>query len=110
LKLNGFSEKYIVKKVAEGRVPDSILRREKFGFRAPGSPYLLGQRVEWIEDLLSPARIRRQGYFNPEVVERLKARYSRPGFTLNAHTESDLLMLVLTFNLLLDTFGLPSLN
>jgi asparagine synthase (glutamine-hydrolysing) len=110
LKLNGFSEKYLVKRVAEGRVPERIVRREKFGFRAPGSPYLLGQRVEWIEDLLSRERVRRQGYFNPETVERLKARYSRAGFTLNPHTESDLLMLVLTFNLLLDLFELPSLN
>jgi asparagine synthase (glutamine-hydrolysing) len=110
LKLNGLSEKYIVKRVAEGRVPERIVRREKFGFRAPGSPYLLRQRVEWIEDLLSYERVRRQGYFNPETVERLKARYSREGFTLNPHTESDLLMLVLTFNLLLERFGLPSLN
>jgi asparagine synthase (glutamine-hydrolysing) len=110
LKLNGFSEKYLVKRVAEGRVPERIVRREKFGFRAPGSPYLLGQRVEWIEDQLAHERVRRQGYFNPETVERLKARYSRPGFALNPHTESDLLMLVLTFNLLLELFELPSLN
>ena len=58
----------------------------------------------------SRERVRRQGYFNPDTVERLKARYSRPGFVLNPHTESDLLMLVLTFNLLLERFELPSLN
>lgn len=110
LKLNGFSEKYLVKRVAEGRVPERIVRREKFGFRAPGSPYLLNQRIGWIEDSLSSERVRRQGYFNPDTVERLKARYTRPGFTLNPHTESDLLMLVLTFNLLLELFELPSLN
>ena len=110
LKLNGLSEKYIVKRVAERYVPERIVRREKFGFRAPGSPYLLRQGVEWIDDLLSYERVRRQGYFNPETVERLKTRYSREGFTLNPHTESDLLMLVITFNLLLERFELPSLN
>jgi asparagine synthase (glutamine-hydrolysing) len=110
LKLNGFSEKYIVKKVAEKLVPERIVRREKFGFRAPGSPYLLRQRIEWIDDLLSHERVKRQGYFDPDVVERLKSRYTQPGFTINPHLESDLLMLVLTFNLLLDRFELPSLN
>jgi asparagine synthase (glutamine-hydrolysing) len=110
LKLNGFTEKYILKRVAEKSVPPEIVRREKFGFRAPGSPYLLQQGVEWVNDLLSYERVRRQGYFNPEAVERLKARYSRPGFKLNPHLESDLLMIVLTFNLLLDLFDLPALN
>jgi asparagine synthase (glutamine-hydrolysing) len=110
LKLNQFTEKYIVKKIAEGLVPQEIIRREKFGFRAPGSPYLLRQNVEWINDLLSYERIKRQGYFNPDVTERLKARYSQPGFTLHPHLESDLLMVVLTFGLLLDLFELPGLN
>ena len=110
LKLNGFSEKYILKKVAEDLIPHQIIQREKFGFRAPGSPYLLRQHIEWIDDLLSYERIKRQGYFNPDVVERLKAQYSQAGFKLNPHLESDLLMIVLTFNTLLDLFELPSLN
>jgi asparagine synthase (glutamine-hydrolysing) len=110
LKLNGFSEKYILKKVAEDLIPHQIIQREKFGFRAPGSPYLLRQHIEWIDDLLSYERIKRQGYFNPDVVERLKAQYSQAGFKLNPHLESDLLMIVLTFNTLLDLFEFPSLN
>jgi asparagine synthase (glutamine-hydrolysing) len=110
LKLNGFTEKYVLKKVAEGLVPPEIINREKFGFRAPGSPYLLQQNVEWINDLLSYERIKRQGYFSPETVERLKEQYTRPGATLNPHLESDLLMIVLSFGILLDAFALPSLN
>ena len=110
LKLNQFNEKYILKKTAEGLVPPEIINREKFGFRAPGSPYLLQQGVEWINDLLSYDRIKRQGYFNPDVVERLKAQYSQSGFTLHPHLESDLLMIVITFGMLLDLFKLPDLN
>jgi len=87
-----------------------VIEREKFGFRAPGSPYLLQQRVEWIEDLLSYERVKAQGYFDPEVVERLKARYRQPGFHLHAHLETDLLMIVLTTGILVDTFALPSLG
>lgn len=110
LKLNGFTEKYILKKVAEELIPPEIIHREKFGFRAPGSPYLVQQQIEWINDLLSPERIKRQGYFNPETVERLKLQYSRPGATLHPHLESDLLMVVLSFNIFLDLFHLPALN
>ena len=110
LKLNGFTEKYIVKKVAGDLVPAQIINREKFGFRAPGSPYLLQQNIEWINDLLSYERIKRQGYFNEDLVERLKTQYSRSGATLNPHLESDLLMIVLTFGIFLDTFSMPNFN
>ncbi|HEX8149203.1 MAG TPA: asparagine synthase (glutamine-hydrolyzing) [Pyrinomonadaceae bacterium] len=110
LKLNGYTEKYVLKRAAAGLVPDEIIRREKFGFRAPGTPYLLQRRVEWVEDALSYERIKRQGYFNPDVVERLRGQYARPGFSLNPHLETDLLMVVLTFGTLLDLFKLPGLN
>jgi len=110
LKLNQFTEKYILRKVADGLVPPQILNREKYGFHAPGSPYLLRQNIEWINDLLSPARIERQGYFNPAVVERLKRQYLRDGFQLNLPFESDLLTIVLTFGIFLDLFKLPNRN
>jgi asparagine synthase (glutamine-hydrolysing) len=107
LKLHHLVEKYVVKQAAAGLVPPAIVEREKFGFRAPGTPYLLQQRVEWIEDLLSYDRIRAQGYFDPDTVERLKQQYRRPGFTLHPHLEIDLLMVVLTFGILVEIFKLP---
>ncbi|HEU4508045.1 MAG TPA: asparagine synthase (glutamine-hydrolyzing) [Pyrinomonadaceae bacterium] len=110
LKLNNFTEKYILKRVADGLVPNEIINREKFGFIAPGSPYLIQQKIEWIEDVLSYDRIKRQGYFNPDVIERLKKQYGREGFKLNFPFESDLLIVVLTFGIFLDVFNLPSLN
>ncbi len=110
LKLNDLTEKYILRRVAEDLVPPPVLNREKYGFHAPGSPYLLRQKNEWINDLLSPARIARQGYFNPEVVEVLKRRYTQEGFRLNLPFESDLLTIVLTFGIFLDVFNLPDLN
>jgi asparagine synthase (glutamine-hydrolysing) len=110
LKLNGFTEKYIVKKLAQGVLPPEIVGREKFGFRAPGSPYLLRQNQEWFNDLLSHERIRRQGYFNPDAVDRLKRQYTREDFNIHPHNEIDLLMVVLSFGIFLDLFGMPSLN
>ena len=110
LKLNSYTEKYILKKVAEGLIPQEIINREKYGFHAPGSPYLLKQNIAWINDLLSYERIRRQGYFNPDVIERLKKKYTRKDFHLNLPFENDLLMVVLTFGIFVDTFQLASLN
>jgi asparagine synthase (glutamine-hydrolysing) len=110
LKLNGYTEKYVLRRAAEGLVPPEVLAREKYGFHAPGSPFLLRQNIEWINDLLSPERIRRQGYFDPDTVEHLKRQYTREGFRLNLPFESDLLTIVLTFGIFLERFRLPDLN
>jgi asparagine synthase (glutamine-hydrolysing) len=110
LKVKDLTEKYVVRQIAQGLVPRKVVEREKFGFRAPGSPWLLGRGIEWVDDLLSRDRIRRQGYFDPDVVERLKEHYSRPGFRLHPHLETDLLMVVLTFNLFLEVFELPDMT
>ncbi len=110
LKLNGFTEKYILKKAAENLIPRQIVEREKFGFVAPGSPALLQQKIDWVYDLLSYERIKRQGYFNPDTVEVLKTKYSQKGFKLNLTLEDDLLIVVLTFGLFLELFKLPNLN
>ena len=104
LKLNGFTEKYILKKMASRFVPSAVIDREKFGFVAPGSPYLLQNNVEYINDILSHARISRQGYFNPQQVEHLKRTYKQEGFSINAPFESDLLITVITFGILLDNY------
>lgn len=106
LKLNRLTEKYILRKIAEGALPAEIVKREKFGFHAPGSPAMLQRKIEWVNDLLSYAQIKRQGYFNPELIERLKQQYSQEGFKLNLPFEADLLIVVLTFNILLDRFNL----
>ena len=104
LKVRDLTAKYVVRRMAEGTIPHQIVAREKFGFRAPGSPLLLQRRVPWVEDLLSVERIRRQGFFDADLVERLKARYAQPGFRLHPHLDTDLLLIVLTFNMFLETF------
>lgn len=109
LKLNGLIEKYILKKVAAKYVPESIINRQKFGFIAPGSPSLLNQNIEWINDLLSYDKIKRQGYFDPDVIESLKKRYTSNGFKLNLPYDSDFLIVVITFNIFLELFDMPDL-
>jgi len=110
LKLLEFQEKYILKETAKAKrlIPDEIFKREKFGFVAPGSQYLLKRNIEYINDLLSYDTIKRQGFFNPDVVEKLKKQYTADGFTLNMPFDSDLLIIVLTHGILLEEFQLPN--
>jgi asparagine synthase (glutamine-hydrolysing) len=110
LKLNGFTEKYILKQAAKRFIPSEIIDREKFAFVAPGSPQLLNRREEFIYHVLDPDRIRRQGYFNPAAIANLRRRYSQPGFSLNTSYEEDLLIVVITFGLFLEAFELPCLH
>ncbi len=109
LKLHNYIEKYILKRAAGDLLPQEIVKREKFGFHAPGSPYLLQHGIEWINDMVSRDRIKRQGYFNPDVIDRLRTEYTQSDFKLNLPFEDDLLIIVLTFGIFLDTFNLPGI-
>ncbi len=104
LKLKDFTEKYILKNMASRFVSKSVVEREKFGFVAPGSPYLIKKNIEYINDILSYDSIKKQGYFNPDQIEKLKNTYKRDGFTISAPFESDLLITIITFGIFLDIF------
>jgi asparagine synthase (glutamine-hydrolysing) len=106
LKVNGLTEKYLVKRMAEGLIPRAIVEREKFGFRAPGSPMLLRRGYGWVEDLLSPEAVRRYEVFDPGSVSRLALQYRGEGYEIHPHLDTDLLMVVLTFHLLCELFEL----
>jgi len=110
LKLNGYTEKFILKKIGKDLLPGEIVEREKFAWYAPGMVELLNARNERIWDLLSRERIGREGYFNPDAVDRLKSRYTETGFSLNLPYEPDPLITVATFGLFLEAFSMPSLS
>lgn len=109
LKLNGFVEKYIIKKHSRDFLPDSVINRPKYSFVAPGSPQLLQLKNEYIWDLLSYNQISSQGIFNPEYIEQLKLMYSEPGFYLNLPFERDMLILPITLGIFLQEFNISNL-
>ena len=71
LKLNGFQKKYILKKAMEPLLPKKILYRKKKGFSIPASSWLRNELKEMVLDVLSPAQLKRTGFFNPEYVKEL---------------------------------------
>jgi asparagine synthase (glutamine-hydrolysing) len=71
LKLHRLTGKYLLKQAMAGRLPREILSRPKQGFAMPVAQWLTSELKEMALDMLSPARIARQGLFDPVYVERL---------------------------------------
>jgi asparagine synthase (glutamine-hydrolysing) len=103
-------EKAVLRRAATGVVPAQIRSRAKFGFRGQTSSDLLANGSSWFADLLSPALVRQQGYFNPVTVQALVQRQRNGGRAVHAHLDIDYLMIVATFALFVEEFNLPYLG
>jgi asparagine synthase (glutamine-hydrolysing) len=71
LKQHGSTGKWIFKKAMEPMLPRSVIYRPKTGFGAPLREWLRGPLRPVVEDLLSEARLRRRGLFDPAAVAAL---------------------------------------
>jgi asparagine synthase (glutamine-hydrolysing) len=60
--------KYLLKEAARRYLPADIIDRPKEGFVMPINQWLMTHLREYALDLLSPTRLRAQGYFDPEGV------------------------------------------
>jgi len=70
-KLKGFQPKYLLKKAAEGFLPDTIIYRQKKGFGIPLAKWLGTDLKDFMLDHLNEARVRRQGIFDYAYIKRL---------------------------------------
>ncbi len=72
-KLWGLREKHVLKKAMKGLLPEEVRLRTKQPYRAPDSAsfFFDGRLVDYAADLLSPARLRNAGYFDPVAVGKL---------------------------------------
>jgi asparagine synthase (glutamine-hydrolysing) len=72
LKLNGLNEKFLLKKMMKGRLPESILNRPKQAYRAPiRSTFFSEEMPEYLNEMLSEKQIINFGIFNPQFVNQL---------------------------------------
>jgi asparagine synthase (glutamine-hydrolysing) len=67
-KIRGGVGKHCLREVLYRHVPKSLIDRTKKGFSVPIDVWLRGPLREWASDLLSPSRLRDEGYFNPAPV------------------------------------------
>jgi len=63
--------KWLVREVLYRHVPRELIDRPKTGFSIPLDDWLRGPLKAWAGDLLSPARLSRQGLFDPKRVGRM---------------------------------------
>jgi asparagine synthase (glutamine-hydrolysing) len=78
LKLKVLNEKYLLKRSAKGLVPPSIRKRSKQPYRAPEAlSFLNGSRESYVDEMLSPTRIREDGIFDLGAVQKLKEKVER---------------------------------
>ena len=70
-KLKGSKGKYILKKAVENLLPKNILNRPKKGFGIPIAEWLKGRLNPLVHDLLAPQKLKGQGLFNSEYVQKL---------------------------------------
>lgn len=69
IKIRGLNEKYIVKKLADKYVPDSIVKRKKFPYRAPINISEL-MRDEYIRYVTNKKCLEENNIFNSKSVEK----------------------------------------
>ena len=74
-KIKGNRKKHLIKRAFAADLPRTILERKKSGFSIPLARWLREDLRGLVEDYLSPERLRRQGYFEPGLVERLKREH-----------------------------------
>lgn len=99
LKLKGLTSKYILKKMLRGRVPPEVLTRKKIGFDIPLGPWLRNELWEFCNDVLSPSRLGRHGFFNGAYVQKLLGEHRR-----GAHNHRQLLWPLIIFQFWYDHY------
>jgi len=65
LKMNGLNEKFLLKKMMNGKLPQQIVQRTKQPYRAPSSKCFFSEKSpDYIENSISESNIREAGYFD----------------------------------------------
>jgi asparagine synthase (glutamine-hydrolysing) len=79
-KLNGLTEKFLLKKVMAGKIPETIIKRSKQAYRAPIKSVFLGDDApEYVREMLSPSYAKKAGVFNYDSYSALLAKIEKTG-------------------------------
>lgn len=94
LKLLGLTPQYLLRQTLRPYVPDALLRSRSTRLKLPMAQWLTGSLRPLVEDLLSPSRLRRAGFFDVTVVRQLWQAHQR-----GQQDHSQLLWTLLAFEL-----------
>ena len=98
-KLNCLNEKFLLKKLINNRIPDSILHRVKQAYRAPiESVFMSDKTPESIKEMLTPKACSEAGIFDYNSLEHMFEKIKKFGFA--TEVENMVLASVVSTNLL----------
>lgn len=83
-KLRGHTTKWALRQVLYRHVPKELIERPKMGFEVPIGIWLRGGLKDWAAALLDPARLRREGYFDAALIDRLWQQHLSERFNWGA--------------------------
>ncbi len=69
-KVRGGHGKWILRELLARHLPPQLFERPKAGFAVPVGEWLRGPLRPWAEELLRPARLRSEGFFESSIVQR----------------------------------------
>jgi len=84
-KLRNGVGKWVLREVLYKYVPKSMIERPKMGFGIPIGDWLRGPLKEWAYDLLSPERLKREGFFDSEMVQEKWQQHMSGKFNWQYH-------------------------
>lgn len=108
-KLNGLNEKFFLKKLMQGKIPDSIVKRSKQAYRAPiKSAFMTENAPEYVKEMLSPELFRKAGIFDYTSISNLLQKIELTG---NSSEVDDMVLAsVISTHLLFTMFPERSFN
>ena len=68
MKVRGNRGKFVLRQLLRKYLPASLVERPKNGFAVPVGEWIKGPLRAWADDLLDPALIRDDGWFDPHIV------------------------------------------
>jgi asparagine synthase (glutamine-hydrolysing) len=74
-KVRGFTQKRLLRDAVRPLLPDEVRKAKKQGFSIPLAAWIRGPLRPLVRDYLSADTLRRQGFLEPAVVERLVERH-----------------------------------
>src|SRR3989442_12666353 len=77
LRLRHLRTKYMLRRAMARRLPEAILAQRKLGFNLPLAGWLARDLKDFVQDVLAPSRLRRQGLLDPQAVGRLVSEHVR---------------------------------
>src|SRR5262249_9192996 len=94
LKVHGRRQKYILKRLMEGKLPPEILQRKKVGFDIPAHDWLRRELKPLLLDVISPAALSRTGLFRSAVLEPLVEDHLEGRINIGFHLWGLLILLL----------------